>query len=389
MLNKWMRQRREQTEKRNMKQASDYFGGLLKKGRIDAGAVRQSIEDYKDFPSVTEKQTELLLKHKFFRHVEYMGYPERKGIMDALKDTRYGVQTGTEIPHNMKAAADSPLFRLLAQYRVLESEYVKRNAHEPLSADAQADKDAAHRLLNYCMGESDLTGLKDFALKGTRPEDSVIIRYGLLDGYHKIEELHKEWSEEQLGDNHTVMDRIELQIASEKGKLMQQAAGIYEKRMAGKLPDDYRKTVQEERGLLWELSRSGWNENLKVPVEMQAKYGMAGDFAGIADWRFDYKISMDMGDYDRDYPQEAIDRHSRAIREQAGKELEKLEARLFSEKAESRERKAASAGTENRVRPSPSVRQEQKAQPGKGQNREPQLQQHNSPQPPKRVRIRR
>ena len=378
-LYEWMRHRRELVEKRNTKQATDYFGSLLKKMRVDTGAVCQSIEDYKDFPAVTKRQTELLLKHKFFRHVEGIGYPGRQAVIDALNDTRYGMQTGTEIPRNVKEAADVPLFRLLAQYKVLESEYVRQKTHVPLSPDAQADKEAAHRLLNYCMRESDLTALNDLALKGKQPEASVVIRYGLSDGYRKVDELNREWAEEQLGDDHTAMEQLEMRIAKEEGKLMQQAAGIYEKEMAGRLPDDYRKAVQEERGLLRELSRGGWNENLKVPIEMQVKYGMAEDFAKIADLRFDYKVSMNMGDYECVCPQEQIDRHSRAIREQAGKELDKLEARLFPQKT-------ASARTENMERPSPSVRQEQKRQPDREQDKE--QRQHRSPQQFPRTKIR-
>lgn len=388
-LYEWMRHRKEQTEKRNMKQATDYFHSLLKKMRVDTKSVCQSIEDYKDFPEVTKKQTELLLERKFFSYVEQIGYPEYQAVLDALKDTRYGRQAGTEIPRNVKEAADVPLFRLLAQYKVLESEHARRKSHAPLSPDAQADRDMAHRLLNYCMRESDLAALKDLALKGKQPEESVVIRYGLSDSYRRMDELHREWEKEQSDDNDTVIEKIEMQIEKEKGKLMQQAAGIYEKKMAGELPDDYRKAVLEERGLLWELSRGGWNENLKVPVEVQVKYGLAEDFARIADWRFDYKVSTDMDGADRDYPQEPIDRHSRAIREQAGKELHKLEARLFPSNAEVRERRATSARAENKERPLPSARQEQKAQPGREPDKKQRQQQRNSPQPPKRAGIRR
>lgn len=387
MLGEWIRRKREQAEKRNMKQATDYFGSLLKKRQVDTGAVCRSIEDYKDFPTVTKKQTELLLKHRSFRYVSQMGCPEWRAVMDTLKDTQYGMLEGTEIPRNVKTAVDNPMLRLVAQYRVLEYEYMRRNSPEPLSSQAQTERDAAHRLLNCCMKESDMDALKALALKGVEPENSVAIRYGLAEGYCKIRELNRERADELRGDNRTAMDWIELKASEEKGKLMQQAAGIYEREMAGRLPDDYSKAVREERGLLWELSRVGWNENLEVPVEMQVKYGLAGNFTEIADCRFDYTVSMDMGDYDRDYPQETINFHSRAIREQAGKELEKLEARLFPEKAESGGRKTASAKMENRRHPSLSVGQQQKAQPGREQDKRERQQRHNSPQSPGRARI--
>lgn len=387
-LNDWMHLQRERLEQRNMKQATGYFGDLLKKGRVDTAAICQSIGDYRDYPKVTRKQTELLLKHRFFRYVGQIGYPGWQAVMDALKDTRYGMQAGTVIPYNVKTAAEDPLTRLLAQYKTLESEYKVRNSGEPLSTDAQAEKDAARRLLNYCMKESDLEALKELALKGKQPEDSVAIRYGLTDGYREIGELRREWSEEMRGDNHSAMALLELKIADEEGKLMRQAAAMYEKEMAGKLPDDYRRAMQEERGLLWELSRKEWNEdvNLNIPLEMMEKYGLARDLTEIADRRLDYMVSMDTGN-DYDYPQAVIDRHVRAVREQAGKELKKLEARMFPEKAASRERKVAPIRAGNRESPSPSVRREQKVQPGKEEGRPIAQQKPDAPQMPKRARI--
>ena len=45
------------------------------------------------------------------------------------------------------------------------------------------------------------------------------------------------------------------------------------------------------------------------------KYGLTEDFAGIVRLRWDYHLSEDNGDFSRDYPEAAIGRHNRAIRE--------------------------------------------------------------------------
>lgn len=211
------------------------------------------------------------------------------------------------------------MLRLAAQYKVLEYEYTRRNAPQPLSPEAQAERDAAHRLLNCCMREGDLDALKRLALKGEKPDDSVAIRHGLADGYRRLEELSREWSEEMRGDNHTVMEQIELR---------------------------------------------------EVPKETVEKYGLTRDFAGIARLRWDYHLSEDNGDFSRDYPEAAIGRHNRAIRERAAKELAGLEARLFPEKAASRERKAAHLRADNRASPTASLKRERKEPPGKRQTGE-------------------
>lgn len=363
-LSEWLLRRRERQEQRNMRQATDYFESLLKKRWADAGAIRQSIGDYRDYPKVTRKQAELLLKHKFFRYVYQMGYPEWRAVMEALKDTRYGTREETEIPRNVKEAAESPMLRLTAQYKVLEYEYMRRNAPQPPTPGKQAERDAAHRLLNYCMRESDLDALKRLALKGEKPDDSVTIRHGLAEGYRKIGELNREWNEEQRGDNHDIMEQIELRVAEEKGKLMRQAAALYEMKMEGKLPGDYLEAVKEERTLLYGLARSGWDGQKGVAPETLDKYGLTRDFSEIARLRWDYHLGEDNGDLSRDYPEAAIDRHNRAIRERAARELEKLEARVFPEKAANRERKAAHLRADNRASPTVSVRREQKKPPG-------------------------
>ena len=205
----------------------------------------------------------------------------------------------------MREAAESPMLRLEAQYKVLEYEYTRRNAPQPLSPEAQAERDAAHRLLNCCMREGDLDALKRLALKGEKPDDSVAIRHGLAEGYRRLEELSREWSEEMRGDNHTVMEQIELREADERGKLMRQAAALYERKTGGRLPGDYLEAVKAERALLHGLARHGWDGQREVPKETVEKYGLTRDFAGIARLRWDYHLSEDNGDFSRDYPEAA------------------------------------------------------------------------------------
>lgn len=356
-LSEWLLRRRERQEERNMRQVTAYFGSLLKKRRADAGAILQSVRDYRDCPEVTRKQAELLLEHRFFRYVYQTGYPEWRAVMDALKETRYGMREGAAIPRSVKEA----------QYKVLEHEYTRRNAPQPLSPEAQAERDAAHRLLNCCMREGDLDALKRLALKGEKPDDSVAIRHGLAEGYRRLEELSREWSEEMRGDNHTVMEQIELREADERGKLMRQAAALYERKTGGRLPGDYLEAAKAERALLHGLARHGWDGQREVPKETVEKYGLTEDFAGIARLRWDYHLSEDNGDLSRDYPEAAIGRHNRAIRERAAKELAGLEARLFPEKAASRERKAAHLRADNRASPTASLKRERKEPPGKRQ----------------------
>lgn len=294
-LSEWLLRRRERQEERNMRQVAAYFGSLLNKRRADAGAILQSVRDYRDCPEVTRKQAELLLEHRFFRYVYQTGYPEWRAVMDALKETRYGMREGAAIPRSVREAAESPMLRLEAQYKVLEYEYTRRNAPQPLSPEAQAERDAAHRLLNCCMREGDLDALKRLALKGEKPDDSVAIRHGLAEGYRRLEELSREWSEEMRGDNHTVMEQIELREADERGKLMRQAAALYERKIGGRLPGDYLEAVKAERALLHGLARHGWDGQREVPKETVEKYGLTRDFAGIARLRWDYHLSEDNG----------------------------------------------------------------------------------------------
>lgn len=143
-LSEWLLRRRERQEERNMRQVAAYFGSLLNKRRADAGAILQFVRDYRDCPEVTRKQAELLLEHRFFRYVYQTSYPEWRAVMDALKETRYGMREGAAIPRSVREAAESPMLRLEAQYKVLEYEYTRRNAPQPLSPEAQAERDVAH-----------------------------------------------------------------------------------------------------------------------------------------------------------------------------------------------------------------------------------------------------
>ena len=101
---------------------------------------------------------------------------------------------------------------------------------------------------------------------------------------------------------------------------------VYKRQTGGRLPGDYLEAVKAERALLHGIARHGWDGQREVPKEKVEKYGLTEDFAGIARLRWDYHLSEDNGDFSRDYPEAAIGRHNRAIRERAAKELAGLEA---------------------------------------------------------------
>ncbi|MCS2404368.1 hypothetical protein NXW64_16980 [Bacteroides ovatus] len=107
-LSEWLLRRRERQEERNMRQVAAYFGSLLNKRRADAGAILQSVRDYRDCPEVTRKQAELLLEHRFFRYVYQTGYPEWRAVMDALKETRYGMREGGGNPPEREGGGGKP-----------------------------------------------------------------------------------------------------------------------------------------------------------------------------------------------------------------------------------------------------------------------------------------
>ena len=58
----WLQRRKEAVHRQRIYRASAYFGSLLKHGEADAVAVRRCVEDYKDFPEMTKRQVELLLR---------------------------------------------------------------------------------------------------------------------------------------------------------------------------------------------------------------------------------------------------------------------------------------------------------------------------------------
>ena len=62
------------------------------------------------------------------------------------------------------------------------------------------------------------------------------------------------------------MEQIELREADERGRLMRQAAALYEKKTGGRLPGDYLEAVKAERALLHGLARHGWDGHGYVAV---------------------------------------------------------------------------------------------------------------------------
>ena len=309
----WLQRRKEAVHRQRIYRASAYFGSLLKHGEADAVAVRRCVEDYKDFPEMTKRQVELLLEHGSLYSIRQAGHPEWQAVIETLAGTCYGRQT----------------------------------------------LDGTRRLLNYRMRESDLVALKDLALKGKRPEDSVILRHGLETGYRELDGLQRQWREERIDDDYPGMEQTERQMDAGRGSLMRQAAALYEEKLAGRLPGDYLEAVSDERRMLRELARNGWSERLEIPRETLVKYGLAEVFSEIASLRWDYHLSQDNGDLSREYPAAAIDRHSRTIREQAAREAEKLEKRLFLTGA-GRKGHAIVLRTDSRIRPEDLFRREQK-----------------------------
>ena len=198
----------------------------------------------------------------------------------------------------------------------------------------------------------------------------MAIRHGLAEGYRRLEELSREWNEEMRGDNHTVMEQIELREADERGKLMRQAAALYERKTGGKLPGDYLEAVKAERALLHGLARHGWDGQREVPKETVEKYGLTEDFAGIVPAEVGLPPERGQRGPLPGLPGSRHRTPQPCHRERAAKELAGLEARLFPEKAASRERKAAHLRADNRASPTASLKRERKEPPGKRQTGE-------------------
>lgn len=352
----WLQERKERQWRQRMFHAATYFGRLLENGKTDLPAVRQCVEDYKDFPEMTRRQAELLLEHGSLHGIRQAGSREWRAVMETLSATRYGRQTLNGTYRNVGEKAGNPLLRLFAQYEVLKDGYDRLHGIPlPRPDGIETKRQEACRLLNFCRRERDLAALKGLALKGKRPEDSVILRYGLEAGYRELDNLQRRWAEERREDDYPSMERTGQKMDREKGKLMQQAAFAYEKRLAGKLPRDYLEAAREERWLLGELARNGWSEKVEVPKTVQDKYGLSESFSEIASLRWDYHLSMDNGDFSCEYPKNALDRHSRLIRKQAARELEKLEERLFPVKTK---RQGHGTGRQNGRRQDEPIRQE-------------------------------
>ena len=343
----WLQRRKEAVHRQRIYRASAYFGSLLKHGEADAVAVRRCVEDYKDFPEMTKRQVELLLEHGSLYSIRQAGRPEWQAAIETPR-------------HSVAEEAENPLSLLFARYEVLREGYENRR-YKPLlpTSEIQARRNEAHRLLNYRMRESDLAALKDLALKGKRPEDSVILRHGLETGYRELDGLQRQWREERIDDDYPGMEQTERQMDAGRGSLMRQAAALYEEKLAGRLPGDYLEAVSDERRMLRELARNGWSERVEIPRETLVKYGLAEVFSEIASLRWNYHLSQDNGDLSREYPAAAIDRHSRTIREQAAREAEKLEKRLFLTGA-GRKGHAIVLRTDSRIRPEDLFRREQK-----------------------------
>ena len=159
-LSEWLLRRRERQEERNMRQVTAYFGSLLKKRRADAGAILQSVRDYRGLPGGDKETGGAAAGTQVLPVRVPDGLSRMAGGHGRPEETRYGMREGAAIPRSVKEAAESPMLRLAAQYKVLEHEYTRRNAPQPLSPEAQAERDAAHRLLNCCMREGDLDALK-------------------------------------------------------------------------------------------------------------------------------------------------------------------------------------------------------------------------------------
>lgn len=356
----WLQRRKEAVHRQRIYRASAYFGSLLKHGEADAVAVRRCVEDYKDFLEMTKRQVELLLEHGSLYSIRQAGRPEWQAVIETLAGTCYGRQTLDGTRHSVAEEAENPLSLLFARYEVLREGYENRR-YKPLlpTSEIQARRNEAHRLLNYRMRESDLAALKDLALKGKRPEDSVILRHGLETGYRELDGLQRQWREERIDDDYPGMEQTERQMDAGRGSLMRQAAALYEEKLAGRLPGDYLEAVSDERRMLRELARNGWSERVEIPRETLVKYGLAEVFSEIASLRWNYHLSQDNGDLSREYPAAAIDRHSRTIREQAAREAEKLEKRLFLTGA-GRKGHAIVLRTDSRIRPEDLFRREQK-----------------------------
>ena len=369
-LSEWLLRRRERQEERNMRQVAAYFGSLLNKRRADAGAILQSVRDYRDCPEVTRKQAELLLEHRFFRYVYQTSYPEWRAVMDALKETRYGMREGAAIPPEREGGGGKPD---AASGGAIQGAGVR--VHEAQRPAAVIPRSAGGTGCSAPAAELLHEGGRPRRTEKACPERRETGRLGghppraggWLPQARRTEPGMERGDAGRQPHRHGT-DRVAG--GGREGQADAAAAALYEKKTGGRLPGDYLEAVKAERALLHGFARHGWDGQREVPKETVEKYGLTEDFAGIARLRWDYHLIEDNGDFSRDYPEAAIGRHNRAIRERAAKELAGLEARLFPEKAASRERKAAHLRADNRASPTASLKRERKEQPGKRQTGE-------------------
>lgn len=332
-IGEWLHRQREKVLQRRARMATARFKKIVEGRLEEPEQVWQAVRKYGNYPEITKRQAELLLENRIFRFSDETGQCELREVMKALRDTRYGEQTRQEAFLPIEEREKNPLALLDAHFKVLD--YERRRMKKPsdvLDAVELADRQAAHRLLNHYRRESDLAALKELAMKGTRPEESVIIRYGLADDYRQLARLRYQWNQEQSHKEYQAMDVAEDRISAQQGRLMRGASEIYEKEMQGKLPEDYTRMLHEDRKLLKALAKNGWHNGPDVPKEAGLRYGLAGDFAEIARGIFKYSVGLDCGNPYAEYPHDLIDCRSRSIQKQAAKELKILEDRLFPER---------------------------------------------------------
>jgi hypothetical protein len=248
--------------------------------------------------------------------------------METLRQTDWGKQQVWPLS-GLKMGNETLSQKLNAMYTLLCSAH-KDKSHAICPRQNPEEVVTAHKLVGYCMKNEELDHLKRLALYVEYPGDLTAIRYGLMDTYQKIEDLEWERAREMRADNHWAADSIDAAILKEKGHIMRSASDLYEQKVQGKFPDDYRKALHRERMVLHGLSQKGWDGQTKIPKPLLVKYGLAESFGKISDALMDYIIRCDMGD--DTYPKHTIGHHNRIIKEQSRIGLERLEHRLFPDK---------------------------------------------------------
>lgn len=296
--------------------------------RLDYNAVADSIVRNGHRPAITEEQAKILWDYRFFRNLDQT---ERSGwhkVMEVLQQTDWGKQQVWSLS-GLKMGNETLAQKLNAMYTLLCSAH-KDKSHAIYPRQNPEEVATAHKLVGYCMKDEELDHLKRLALHGEYPGDLTAIRYGLMDMYQKIEDLEWERAKEMRADNHWTANSIDATILNEKGRIMRSASELYERKVQGKFPDDYREALHRERMVLHGLSQKGWDGQTKIPKPLLVKYGLAESFGKISDALLDYVVRCDLGD--DTYPTHTIGHHNRIIKEQSRIGLERLEHRLFPDK---------------------------------------------------------